>query len=172
MHIQVVSGCGNGPTELAAFDCALLAAGVANYNLIRLSSVIPAAATVSDAARDAVISGNWGDRLYVVMAEMRVHTPGAEAWAGLGWIQDRQTDQGLFVEHQGGSEHEVRASLQKSLTALAQTRHNDFGSHNIKVIGTICDQDPVCALVIAVYQAEGWGGSSATNRPHSRKKKE
>ena len=41
MKIIVTSGTGEGPTSLAAFDAALLDAGVANYNLICLSSIIP-----------------------------------------------------------------------------------------------------------------------------------
>ena len=41
MKITVTSGTGEGPTALAAFDAALLNAGVANYNLIYLSSAIP-----------------------------------------------------------------------------------------------------------------------------------
>jgi hypothetical protein len=45
MIIRVTSGTGTGPTELAAFDAALLDAGVANYNLIPLShSWIPSIA--------------------------------------------------------------------------------------------------------------------------------
>lgn len=39
MHIYVTTGTGEGPTPLAAFDAALINAGVANYNLICLSSV-------------------------------------------------------------------------------------------------------------------------------------
>ena len=39
--IVLSTGLGVGPTALAAFDAALLDAGVANYNLICLSSVIP-----------------------------------------------------------------------------------------------------------------------------------
>jgi pyruvoyl-dependent arginine decarboxylase len=41
MNIHLSSGVGAGPTELAAFDAALMDAGLANYNLLCLSSVIP-----------------------------------------------------------------------------------------------------------------------------------
>ena len=41
MKIRLSSGRGEGPTPLAAFDAALLDAGVSNYNLLPLSSVIP-----------------------------------------------------------------------------------------------------------------------------------
>ena len=41
MNIYVSSGIGYGQTKLAAFDAALNEAGIANFNLIKLSSVIP-----------------------------------------------------------------------------------------------------------------------------------
>ncbi|MCJ7816384.1 MAG: pyruvoyl-dependent arginine decarboxylase [Candidatus Aenigmarchaeota archaeon] len=41
MEIKVTHGTGEGPTALAAFDKALYDAGIGNYNLIKLSSVIP-----------------------------------------------------------------------------------------------------------------------------------
>jgi arginine decarboxylase len=41
MTIHIASGVGTGPTKMAAFDSALQAAGAANYNLIRLSSIVP-----------------------------------------------------------------------------------------------------------------------------------
>ena len=39
--IPVLGAVGKGPTPVAAFDDALLVAGLGNYNLVRLSSVIP-----------------------------------------------------------------------------------------------------------------------------------
>ena len=41
MKLYLAKAIGRGSTELAAFDAALVGAGVANFNLIRLSSVIP-----------------------------------------------------------------------------------------------------------------------------------
>ena len=46
MRLYVAATVGQASTELAAFDAALIAAGVANFNLIRLSSVIPPACEV------------------------------------------------------------------------------------------------------------------------------
>ena len=82
MIIKVSAGTGTGPTELAAFDAALNTAGVANYNLVHLSSVIPPKAKIVtfDGPIES-IPGQWGDRLYIVMADKRVDTPNAEAWA-------------------------------------------------------------------------------------------
>jgi arginine decarboxylase len=157
MTIHVASGTGTGPTKLSAFDSALHAAGVENYNLIRLSSIVPAGTKIENGSNPVKKApGKWGDRLYVVMADMRVDTPNAEAWAGIGWVQDKKTGKGLFVEHEGGSERSVRSDIHQSLNALMRTRKVDWGSIHENIVGTTCEHEPVCALVIAVYEAAGW----------------
>lgn len=157
MLIQVTSGTGAGPTKLAAFDAALNGAGIANHNLIRLSSIVPPKAEiiVSEGPITEPI-GEWGDRLYVVMAEMRVGIPNVEAWAGIGWVQDKQSGKGLFVEHEGASEDRVRRDITQSLEALMAIRNVNFGPVQMKVVGRTCSHEPVCALVAAVFKAENW----------------
>ncbi len=160
MNIHVTAGIGTGPTKLSAFDAALNHAGIANYNLIRLSSVIPPKTTIVDQGKEGIspstMPGEWGDRLYVVMAEQREVQPNAEAWAGIGWVQDKATGKGLFVEHQGESEKAVKNDIEQSLTALMATRNVDFGKIKTKVVGKTCKHQPVCAMVVAVYQASDW----------------
>lgn len=156
MIIQVVSSTGSGPTDLAAFDSALNDAGIANYNLLKLSSVIPPKTKIQELERAENLPGDWGDRLYVVMAEERTSTPNTEAWAGVGWVQDSKTGKGLFVEHEGSSESRVRKDIEQSLTALMATRNVDFGPIHMKVVGKTCVHSPVCAMVVAVYQASDW----------------
>lgn len=157
MIIKVTKGIGTGPTKLAAFDAALNDAGVANYNLLRLSSVIPPKTKISTSSKAlSNLPGAWGDRLYVVMAEMRVDTPNIEAWAGIGWVQDKETGKGLFVEHEGNSKKTVEEDIRQSLQALMATRNVNFGDIHMKVVGRTCKHEPVCALVVAVYQASDW----------------
>jgi arginine decarboxylase len=159
MKIYLASGLGSGPTKLAAFDSALNDAGIANYNLLRLSSVIPPSSEIvqSDSPIPAdVMPGKWGDRLYVVMAEERVDTPNVEAWAGIGWVQEKASGKGLFVEHEGNSEASVRRDITQSLQALMATRNVDFGEIKMQVTGKTCTHHPVCAMVVAVYQASDW----------------
>lgn len=160
MNIHLTSGIGSGPTTLAAFDAALNHAGIANYNIIRLSSVIPPNTDIiqheSGPIPHKIMPGEWGDRLYVVMAEQRESRPNAEAWAGIGWVVDKKTKKGLFVEHEGGSEQAVRKDITQSLEALMATRNVDFGPIQMKVVGCECKHLPVCAMVVAVYQASDW----------------
>ena len=144
---------------LAAFDAALRDVGVANYNLIRLSSVIPAGSTLTKAHGPITPPGHWGDRLYVVLADARTDTPGTDAWAGLGWIQDPHTGRGLFVEHEGYTEVQVRADIEDSLNSLQHGRDRagePLTERQTITAGTTCSDQPACALTIAVFAAEPW----------------
>jgi arginine decarboxylase len=129
--IPVVTGIGTGSTALSAFDGALRDAGVANYNLIRLSSVVPAHTAVDATGAAPLPVGSWGDRL-----------------DGAG---------GLFVEHEGDSEQFVADAIEASLADLAAGRPERFGPAQKVLIGTECVDAPVCALVVAAYETAGWG---------------
>jgi arginine decarboxylase len=159
LTIQITTGMGTGPTKLAAFDAALADAGIANFNLIYLSSVIPTGAeiVVAEPPGRACVTGNWGDRLYVVMAQKRVDAFHEQAWAGVGWVQEPESGRGLFVEHTGANEEQVRSDIRASLAALAATRPGvDFGEANQVVRGARCDGDPICVVAVATYLAEPW----------------
>lgn len=158
MVIKVASGIGTGPTKMSAFDAALNHAGVANYNLIRLSSIVPPNTQIEEEDTISDTPGEWGDKLYVVMAEKRISSPNQEAWAGIGWVQEEGTGKGLFVEHEGLSEKAVRSDITQSLNALMATRNVDFGPIQMQVVGRSCKHEPVCALVVAVFESEGWQG--------------
>jgi arginine decarboxylase len=156
MRIQLVSGAGSAPTQLAAFDAALVDAGISNYNLITLSSVIPAGAEIIETDEKPQLSGSWGDRLYQVMAAAEAAALNAEAWAGVGWVVNEETGQGLFVEHHGHSRDEVERDITSSLAAMVSRRAVAFGDVHMRIHGIRCEGDPVCALVSAVYESVPW----------------
>lgn len=164
MQIQLSKGVGMGPTEISAFDQALVKAGVANYNLVYLSSVLPPKSDVKIVTKPPKIDGSWGDRLYLVMAQMRTSHRNQEVWAGIGWIQDPKTKQGLLVEHEGHSETEVRADITSSLAALAENRNMTFSPPQMLVVGTKCVDLPVCALAVAVFESTTWRGLRLANK--------
>lgn len=171
LSIRVRGATGTGPTSLAAFDDALMAAGVANFNLVRLSSVIPPGSTVvagepqvidlrdgasplSDASPAA--TETWGHRLYAVWAFEAAERLGEEAWAGVAWAQDPADGRGVFVEHEGRSESTVREELEASLHAICASRSLDHLPRQLVVTGARCEGQPVAALVIAPYTSEPW----------------
>jgi arginine decarboxylase len=167
MQLHVGSGIGTGPTTMAAFDSALNEVGIANYNLLRLSSVVPPAAeiVVHDGKIPFRLPGTWGDRLYVVMAEWRTDKHNAGAWAGVGWVQDKKTGRGMFTEHEGESEDYVRREITQSLDAfkLMRDKDEDFDWDPIQmvVVGGTCSDKPVCAMVAVTFQVSDWD-----NRPY------
>ena len=158
--IPVTSGVGEGPTEIAAFDAALLDAGVGNMNLIRLSSVIPTGATievrVDDLPDPGATTESWGHRLYVVYADARVSRPGEVAAACVGWVQNEATGDGLFVEIDGHDEERVRGEVEASLLSMAASRSLHTGPVTLLSRSIRCDDQPVCSIVIATFVAEGW----------------
>jgi|GEM_PF-158356 len=162
MQIHVGSGIGTGPTTMAAFDAALNEVGIANYNMLRLSSIVPpkTEVLVHDGKIPLGMPGTWGDRMYVVMAETRVHKRNVDAWAGVGWVQDTKTGRGLFTEHEGASEEFVRREITQSLDAFMKMRESDedfeWGPIQMQVIGRTCTDLPVCAMVAVVFQISDW----------------
>jgi arginine decarboxylase len=163
MHIPVVVGRGRGRTALSAFDAALSDCGVLNYNLIRLSSVIPPETTVFESDRACSPPHEHGDRLYVVMAEQRADTPGRAIAAGIGWYQ-WQCGKGVFVEHEteGTSTVEAEAAvldqIYASLRDLCERRRVGFDPLAVgwRLASAEVGEEPAAVVTLAVYGAERW----------------
>jgi len=164
LTIAVRSAIGHGPTKLAAFDDALQSTNIANFNLILLSSVIPAGARIvtDSGPTTSRPSGAWGDRLYVVMAEKRSTLPGECVAAGIGWVQEPDTGRGLFVEHEGDDPATVERDIRTSLNAMMARRSESFGPirHHI-VSETTPPGSSACALVVATFQSQPWAAGES-----------
>ena len=154
--IPVTTGTGTGDTSLSAFDAALFSAGIANYNLIRLSSVIPEG--FEPQIEQVDFNGQeFGYKLYVVTASETQTEVGKEAWAGIGWVvTESEPKKGLFVEHHGYDKTEVEEAIKSSLTNMVTYRAEKYGPIQFKLSGIKCEGKPVCALVAAIYESEGW----------------
>ena len=155
MQIIITSGTGEGPTGVAAFDAALINAGVSNYNLLCLSSIIPAG-SILKRARFISTETEYGHRLYVVIARHDETREGSGAWAGLGWTQEKESRRGLFVELHGNDKIEVEKAIHDSLKAMSANRSIPCGTIETEIVGISCRGNPVCAVVVAVYQSERW----------------
>lgn len=154
--IKISKGTGTGTTRMAAFDAALFDAGVANYNLIRLSSIIPPNSKL-EIGKAEFKDNEFGNKLYVVYASQIEDEIGKDAWAGIGWtLMEDGSGRGLFTEHEGHSEHEVEALIQNTLSDMKVYRNESYGDIHHEATGISCTERPVCALVIAVYQSQGW----------------
>lgn len=165
LEIAIAGATGQGRTLLSAFDAALWRCGVHDYNLIPLSSVIPPASHVTRCQRYEPQDRAFGHRLYVVKAEARSAEEGAVIGAGLGWLQWGDA-RGVFVEHEVQARGQPRAEVETtlahqitdSLGDLARRRGVPFVAEQagMHVVSTVVGALPACALVLAVYQSQGW----------------
>ncbi len=163
MTIFITTGKGYGRTSLSAFDSALKDAGVYNYNLITLSSIIPPR-TVIKVEKYLAPPEDYGSRLYLVKAEIRSRESGKYIGAALGWYQ-LPDGRGVFVEHEeiGETKSAVESNLaediRKSLVDLCRARKFPIIEKNIKVKTSVVkiEDSAASALVVGVYKSEGWG---------------
>ncbi|PSP95706.1 pyruvoyl-dependent arginine decarboxylase [Halobacteriales archaeon QS_4_62_28] len=146
--IRVVWGTASGPTALSSFDAALATAGIHNYNLVTLSSVIPAepALEVVGTAPDL---GPVGDELHVVESSATA-PPGETAAAGIGWARSA-SGRGIFYEVSGEDPEQVRAEIESGLAAGRDRRGWAFVEQDIVVRSVEADDEHASAVVCATY---------------------
>ena len=162
MKINITSGVGEGKTTLSAFDNALLQAGVHNYNLIPLSSIIPTCSLVV-VRKPTLQPEEYGHRLYVVRADMRSLESGKWLGAAIGWYQ-LGNGAGMFVEHETIEDTEsavldgLNLKVKQSLSDLCANRKINFSPKNmrLKISHTQVKQLAACVLVLAVFKSEPW----------------
>ena len=149
--IRVVSGVASAPTAMSAYDAALADANVHNYNLVPVSSVIPADATV-EAVGTAPDLGPAGGRLTVVEAAAVTDGPDSVS-AGLGWSTG--PGPGLFYEASGADPESVRATVAAGLDAGRDLREWTFEDERIETRTADPPADGsgdyAAAVVVAAY---------------------
>lgn len=150
MNIILSTGSGAGPTAWAAYDAALISAGVVHYNMIRLSSIIPPHSRVHR-EKYQTPADDYGKRLYVVTSYMHQEQSGQWAHAALGWLQEERTGCGLFIELQGENLTRLQSDLRATEDAMRRCRQICYGPLQSEIASIPCRQQPVCALAIAVY---------------------
>jgi arginine decarboxylase len=154
VEIIVTQGQGTGHTSTSALDAALIDAGIGDLNLVPISAAIPAGATVTAAKYEAP-RGQWGNRLYAVVATGVALAAQTEMWAGLGWIQAND-GRGLLVRHTDPSRENVVNEIRASLHDMASIRKEKFGPVRYTLQHVKCVEEPVCCLVAAIFSNEGW----------------
>lgn len=147
--ISIVAGSGEGRTELTAFDRALMDAGIANLNFIRVTSILPAGVTVVP-----VPPFLPGTLTPIVYARIASHTPGERIAAAVGLGFSRGS-YGVIMEYQhpGTAENAeaiVRGMVEEAM-AIRDLRLDDIvvasKDHVVQRIG--------CAIAAVVFWPEG-----------------
>jgi arginine decarboxylase len=121
--IRVLGGRGTGPTALSSYDAALASVDLHDYNLVHVSSVVPAGTPV-EAVGTAPDLGPAGNRLTVVEAR-RTLAPGGggRACAAIGWALPRD-GAGVVYEGSGTDPEATREEVREGLRAARGLRDN------------------------------------------------
>jgi len=147
--IRLVWGTGHAATAKASFDTALADAGVHQYNLRELSSVIPAGVELRrvDTAPDLGPTGNAVD---VVLAR-QTSPPGARAAAGLAWARG-DDDTGVFYEVADTDPETVGELLRVGIERGCYIRDLDYAAVETEIVTADSAPDEyTTAVVLATY---------------------
>ena len=148
-RIRVVWGTASAPTALASYDAALAEAGIHDFNLVGVSSVIPAETPV-EAVGTAPELGDPGDRLTVVEARATTAGPGRAA-ACLGWTGS-DDGPGLFYEASGESQAATERRVRDGLAAGRDLRGWSFPDEHLQTAVVDADDGQYAtAVVVAAY---------------------
>ena len=130
--IHVAGGVGVAPTEMAAYDAALADANLHNYNLITVSSVIPADAELAIVG-EAPDLGPAGNQLTVVQGKI-IAGPDSDAdeiATGIGWATG--PGPGLFYEAHGTDSTAVETEIHRGLEAGCELREWEITDRDVAV---------------------------------------
>lgn len=146
-RIAVVWGTGDAATPLTAFDAALDEAGLADYNLLGLSSIAPPGATV---ATPGTLERSFGvgDPVATVLADATSEESGGAVAAGLGWVLSPRG--GVFMEASGETAESCREDLEAMLADVRSQRDWDWTAEET-VVREHLVEDVGAAVVAAVF---------------------
>jgi arginine decarboxylase len=154
VKIFVTTGRGVGATKLSAFDAALWDAGIAGYNLIYLSSVIPTNCEVVEERFCPKIE-ELGWKLYCVISiGHRSLDEGSDIWAGVGWAVGKRCG-GIFIEEVSTSRDGVIGKIENAYAEMSE-RRGDIGTLKTALIQAPPPTPFSCCVAAAVYKAEPW----------------
>jgi arginine decarboxylase len=155
VEIVVTTGKGIGITKLSAFDAALWDAGIAGYNLIYLSSVIPIGSKIVK-KRYYPKTEEVGWRLYcVVSVGYLAGDETSHNWVGLGWAS-QQDRGGIFIEETASTRSRLVEKIQGAYAQMS-LRRGEIGALKRSIVQVPHPHPFSCAVAAAVYKVSPWG---------------
>lgn len=142
-HYTLVNGIGTGTTTLNAFDDALLNSKTGNYNLVKVSSILPSNATerleigvlegaVIPIAYSVFIDDNMGDII--------------SAAVGVG-IPSNNNNVGVIMELSGKmTEKEVKTKIEMMVSEAMEKRKEKIGEIKISCVSKAVEKKYTCVF--------------------------
>lgn len=145
-HYALVAGSGSASTILNAFDRALQSAGVGNYNLVKVTSILPPLTKPGDFHKIPP-----GSVVFAAMASMTSEQPGTiiSAAIAIGLPRDRSLP-GVIMEGNFFADKETaeRKVHQMAEVALKDRGYNEYDIESIAVSYSVKDCGAVIALCL------------------------
>lgn len=113
----LVKGIGTGEYAISSFDSALLSAGVGNYNLVRISSILP-----PSCQRNQTISSTLGSVLFTAYATLTTKDVTKIASAVAVAIPKEPTEYGVIMEYSDYTGKDVVIKIVEHLAEEAMYR--------------------------------------------------
>lgn len=116
---MISSGCAFSSEQLVAFDAALIDAGISDYNLLRVSSILPADCTQRD-----IVDVRPGSPLLVAYGSKSSDVMGEKIASAVGiGIPVKETDVGVIMEYADVCDAETAEKKVREMVAVAMENH-------------------------------------------------
>ena len=134
-------------SKLNAFDRALKNAGIAQCNLVQVSSILPSGCRKAELKEMPA-----GSMIYTVMARMD-GTEGMAIGAGIAWAWEKTGKYGLVVEAHGQMDRKsLKATLEWKMGEMAKIRGIEISNLNYQTeVLTVPLKNYGCALAALIY---------------------
>jgi arginine decarboxylase len=133
---SLVTGSGEGDAPLTAFDAALLKATVGNYNLVRVSSVMPAGASYQAGFELPV-----GTVLYIAYGTYRSSIAGERLCAAIG-VGRAPAGHGMIMEYAGpGTAEDAGHQVERMVRESFARRGWEVASVEIRTVEHVVDKN-------------------------------
>lgn len=150
--VILTKGAGKGKTKLNAFDNALLEAGIGNFNLVSISSILPPKTKIFYLSeKNQRILPPLGSILPAVLAVNFGKKPGKYLAAlGIGIPKNFEKENGIIVEFEGKD-----ISIQKVKKECEKMLKEAFEKRNLKIekmeflISEIKTKNEFCCAIVA-----------------------
>ena len=143
----ITSGIGHSKNQLVAFDNALINAKISNYNLLKVSSILPAGAKCVKK-----IDLKEGSPLLTAYARIDSNIPGTRIATAVGAaIPCSKKDIGVIMEFSGYCTAKEAEDTIKEMCAEAMENHGiPFSEIIVSSIDTVVESNEYTSLISAI----------------------
>lgn len=146
---KICTGIGTGSSKLNAFDSALISAGIANYNLVKISSILP-----PNSIEKELVTLSIGRLLPCAFAFQFSKAKGEKITAGvaIGIPEDFNEHNGVIMEISGIMSKKIaEEKLLKMINESFEIRNYKLKEVKVKVIENISDGNSCVFACVAIW---------------------